>query len=59
MTMKDQMEPTPRRRGSVLIGVGVIFVAAALALLAYNLWDAYRGGQEASGIVSGRPPDNP
>jgi flagellar basal body-associated protein FliL len=52
MTMKDQMEPTPRRRGSVLIGVGVIFVAAALALLAYNLWDAYRGGQEASGIVS-------
>jgi sortase A len=55
MTMKDQMEPTPRRRGSVLIGVGVIFVAAALALLAYNLWDAYRGGQEASGIVSQLP----
>lgn len=34
-----------RRRGSPAIIAGVILLAAALALAAYNLWDSYRAGQ--------------
>lgn len=48
-------QPAPKKRGGVLIAIGVILVAAAAALCAYNLWDAYRAGQEAAAISSQLP----
>jgi sortase A len=40
----------PTRLGSVLIAIGVVLVAAAIALSAYNWWDSNRAGSAASNI---------
>lgn len=55
MAKAEQRETTPRKRGGVLIGIGIVLIAAALALTAYNLWDAYRAGQDAAAISSQLP----
>lgn len=36
-----------KRKGSVLLTMGVLLLAAALALTAYNIWDAARAAREA------------
>lgn len=38
-----------------MIKIGIILVAAAVALTAYNLWDAYRAGQESAAFTSQLP----
>lgn len=53
--MAEQAESTPKKRGSVLIAIGIVLVAAAAALCVYNLWDAHRAGQEAAAVSSQLP----
>lgn len=55
MAKTDYADGTQRKRGSVLIGIGFVLLAAALALAGYGLWDSHRAGQEAAAIVSQLP----
>ena len=34
-----------RRKGTLLISIGLLLMAAALFLTGYNLWDDYRAGK--------------
>lgn len=38
------------KRGTILIALGALLVAGAIALTAYNFWDSDRAGQEAAQI---------
>lgn len=40
-----------KKKGSVLITVGVMFLAAAMALAAYNIWDDRRAAEESETIL--------
>ena len=50
-----------KKAGAFLIIIGLLFVAAALFLTGYNLWDDYRAGQSAYRILTAlqeQIPDN-
>lgn len=40
-----------KRSGNILIIIGIVFIAAAAALVVYNLYDEYRAGKTASSVV--------
>lgn len=42
---------TMRKKGSVFIAIGLLFLAAALLLTIYNLWDAHRADVAAQATV--------
>ena len=42
---------TMRKKGSVFIAIGLLFLAAALLLTIYNLWDAHRADVAAQTTV--------
>lgn len=41
-----------KRRGTALICIGLILIAAALAITVYNLYDDFRAASEAEGVLS-------
>ena len=40
-----------RKKGSILIAIGLLLLAAALLLTLYNIWDAYRADVAAQTAV--------
>lgn len=49
--MSRRHERGRRQWGNALIVTGLVLIAAALSLVAYNLWDSARAGREASEIA--------
>ena len=46
------MENKPKKRsGNILIALGLLALAAALALVIYNVWDAKRAADASDSIV--------
>lgn len=41
-----------KRRSSILIFIGLIFIAAAVALAVYNIWDDYRAASSAEKVLA-------
>jgi len=40
-----------KRKGTLLTGLGVLLIVAALFLTGYNLWDDYRAGQSSENVL--------